>query len=288
MPLRKPTETGLEDCPLAATQWSDRGPRVLLLHAIGFDRHTWMPVLPSLEGYSVVGVDLPGHGESGKPPDADYGLISLGSRIVRFLDELEWEDAVLVGNSLGGGTALAAALLAPHRVRGLALLGSVGMRGGLPAVGRLAMLPLVSQLGGLAPLLAIRLGLQYARARRSSLTAERCISCQGYLGSVDGRIAFFRTLRQLYGHDMERMMRHYHEIRCPTAVLQGDRDPLIRPTHAQRLVQAIPGAELIHLHHCGHFPQEECPEETGNALRGFLNRIHAAAPAGGVRKEMRG
>src|SRR5688500_11581314 len=126
MLLRTTQEKGQEADALGSTrlhyvQWGYSGPRVVLIHAIGFVHHTWEPVVPDLrDGFRLVGVDLPGHGESDKPAAVDYSLPAFGRRLIRFLDELGWEDAVLIGNSLGGGTALAAAVQAPERVRALA------------------------------------------------------------------------------------------------------------------------------------------------------------------------
>ena len=80
--------------------------------------------------YQLVALDLPGHGESDKPAGADYGLQSLGAQVGRLLDELGWEDCLLVGNSIGGGTCLSLTLQHPERVRALALLNSVVYREG--------------------------------------------------------------------------------------------------------------------------------------------------------------
>jgi pimeloyl-ACP methyl ester carboxylesterase len=252
------------------------GPKVLLVHAIGFDHTTWDPILPYLEDrYDLALIDLPGHGQSGKPADADYGPLSLGRRALAVLDQLGWERAALVGNSLGGGVSLAAVLQAPERVTALALVNSVGLRPGLPALGRLAGIPFLPVLSGLAPSLAVRVGLESCRARWGSVTSARCTSSRAYLRSPEGRGAFFRALRQLYGPDLEEMARRYPEIRCPTLVLHGERDPLIRLRHAEQLSRMIPGAELIRLPGCGHFPQEECPEKVGAPLRRFLDQALA-------------
>ena len=265
--------TDLEDTRLHWTQWGERGPRVLLIHAIGFDHRTWEPVIPFLkDDYRLVALDLPGHGESDKPATADYSLPALGRRVIRFLDELEWEDAILVGNSLGGGTSLAATLQAPDRVKGLALLNSVGLRPGLPLVGRLAFLPLVALVTGYTPAPVMRLGLECARCGWGSVTADRGAYSSRYLRSIEGRAAFFGTLKKLYGTDLDEMAAHYQEIRCPTVVLHGERDPLIRLSHAERLAEAIPPAELVRLPRCGHFPQEEQPEKVAAELRKFLSR----------------
>ena len=69
----------------------------------------------------LVGVDLRGRGDSGKPP-AGYGLEAHAGDVVRVLDHLGLEDAVIAGHSMGGFVALKTALLYPDRVRALVLL----------------------------------------------------------------------------------------------------------------------------------------------------------------------
>lgn len=263
----------LLDARLHFGRWGWKGPRVLLVHAIGLDHHSWSLILPYLvDGYQVAAVDLPGHGKSEKPLAVDYDLWSLGARIARFLDELEWEDAILVGNSIGGGVSLSATLQAPRRVRALALVNSVAYRSGLPLIGRLAFAP-VAPLAALAPNIAMRVGLESVRRKWGSVTMDRCSAAGQYFRSVEGRAAFFRTLRQLYGPSLDEMSAHYHEIRCPALVLHGVNDPLIRLGHAARLAHGLPHGELVTLPGCGHFPQEEDPKPTGTALRRFLDRV---------------
>lgn len=276
MPIERSDDThgGLHGTRIHYHRWGTTGPRVLLIHAIGFDHHSWKPIIPYLEDrYQLVALDLPGHGESEKPAGADYSLRSLSARVTGFLDELGWEDAILVGNSLGGGTSLAVAERAPERVKGLALCNSVAYRAALPILGRLALLPLVSMVSPLAPSFAVRVGLETVRASWGSVTSHRCSAVGRYFRSREGRSAFFQTLRQLYGADLAEMEPHYREIRCPTLVLHGEGDLLIRVRFAERLAREIPRAQLIRLPHCGHFPQEERPEETGRALRAFLDGV---------------
>lgn len=266
------TRDSLFETRVSYERWGSEGPRVLLVHPIGFDRHSWEDVIPRLSTrFQVAALDLPGHGESDKPARANYGLWALGARVERFLDELGWEDAIVVGNSLGGGVALSLTLQAPQRVRGLTLVNSVGFRSGLPLLGRLAFVPLLPLTTAFTPRLALRLGL--ASPRREwwkSIPAKRFDNTRQYLRSREGRGAFFLALRHLYGPDLDEMAEHYGEIHCPTLVLHGERDPLIRLGHAARLATAIPSARLEILPHCGHFPQEECPEETLQHLRRFL------------------
>jgi lipase len=69
----------------------------------------------------LVGVDLRGRGDSDKP-ESGYGLATHASDVVRVLDYLGLEDAVLLGHSMGAFVALKIALEYPDRVRALALL----------------------------------------------------------------------------------------------------------------------------------------------------------------------
>ncbi len=69
----------------------------------------------------LVGVDLRGRGDSDKP-ESGYGLEMHAADVVRVLDHLGLESAVLVGHSMGGFVALKTALAFPDRVRALVLL----------------------------------------------------------------------------------------------------------------------------------------------------------------------
>jgi pimeloyl-ACP methyl ester carboxylesterase len=69
----------------------------------------------------AVGVDLRGRGDSDKP-ESGYGLATHASDVVRVLDHLGLEEAVLLGHSMGAFVALKTALAYPNRVRALALL----------------------------------------------------------------------------------------------------------------------------------------------------------------------
>jgi pimeloyl-ACP methyl ester carboxylesterase len=101
---------------LAQDRLAADGPRVVLLHAGVADRRAWAEVAPGLHerGADVLAYDRRGFGEtpaSGEPFSHLADLLAL-------LQEPTW----LVGNSMGGGIALDAALEAPEHVAGLVLI----------------------------------------------------------------------------------------------------------------------------------------------------------------------
>lgn len=94
------------------------GPAIILLHAGVADRRMWAEHLEPLAaaGHRAVAVDLPEFGES------ESSELVPWDAVLATLDALEIETAVLVGNSFGGGVALRAAAVAPHRVSALVLV----------------------------------------------------------------------------------------------------------------------------------------------------------------------
>jgi nitrilase len=100
------------------------GPAVVLIHGFGLDMRMWDPQIgPLAARFRVVRYDCRGFGASG-PFDPGVPYTHAGD-LVALLDHLGIGDAVLAGLSFGGRVALQAALAAPDRVRGLALLDAV-------------------------------------------------------------------------------------------------------------------------------------------------------------------
>lgn len=98
---------------------ADRTP-VVLLHGGAVDRRMWANQMTGLGDRRVVAPDARGHGESSDAV-APYRL---ADDVVALLDALEIERAVLVGLSMGGGTAVDVALEHPGRVAGLVVCGT--------------------------------------------------------------------------------------------------------------------------------------------------------------------
>lgn len=97
-------------------------PPVVLLH--GWPQHwwCWRRVIPALaKQHRVYAPDLRGFGWSDAPP-GPYDKEGLAADVVRLLDALEVERAVVVGHDWGGFVAWLVALNAPERVERLVAL----------------------------------------------------------------------------------------------------------------------------------------------------------------------
>lgn len=109
---------------------SGGGDAVLLLHGGGPGASGWsnfsQNVEPLAAHHRVLVVDQPGYGGSDRPViEGDYWKYTARA-LASLLDVLGIERTHLIGNSLGGGTALRLALDFPERVNKLVLMGPAG------------------------------------------------------------------------------------------------------------------------------------------------------------------
>src|SRR3712207_9576050 len=104
------TERVPGDVKLAIGRAGEGPDPVVCLHGITAQHRAFNAAARYLGPSSgLVGVDLRGRGDSDKP-DSVYGLATHASDVVRVLDHLGLEDAVLLGHSMGAFVALKTAL----------------------------------------------------------------------------------------------------------------------------------------------------------------------------------
>jgi len=108
-----------------------QGAPVLLIHGSGPGVSAWANwrlVLPVLAASRrAISPDMAGFGFTERVPGAAYYMDGWVRQALDLLDALDIERTDLIGNSFGGALALALAIRAPHRVRRLVLMGSVGV-----------------------------------------------------------------------------------------------------------------------------------------------------------------
>lgn len=108
------------------------GPPLIVLHGLygagnNWGRHAkWLA-----ERWQVHTPDLRNHGHSPHSPTMSYE--AMAADLVALLDGYGYQDAVILGHSMGGKAAMALALTAPERVRGLVIadIAPVRYEGGL-------------------------------------------------------------------------------------------------------------------------------------------------------------
>jgi pimeloyl-ACP methyl ester carboxylesterase len=108
-------------CRLHA-QVSGNGPRVVLIQGVGVHGDGWLPQVRRLgQEFCCMRIDNRGIGRS-MPAGSSISVEQMTEDVGSLMDAAGWDEAHIVGHSLGGLVALELALSAPHRVKSLALL----------------------------------------------------------------------------------------------------------------------------------------------------------------------
>jgi len=108
------------------------GEKILCLHGWLDNAASFIPLMPLLENYDVVALDMPGHGGSQhRLPGYDYVFVDWIHDVLDVLDSLGWQKAHLLGHSMGGAIATIVAASAPERVDKLLLIEALGPIAGI-------------------------------------------------------------------------------------------------------------------------------------------------------------
>ena len=114
------------------------GDPVVFLHGVYVWSYVWRDYFEALvnAGRRVIAIDLPGFGFSDRPVDSESFSIDRTSAWIRemVVDELDLENAVLVGHSFNADAAIHVAMGATDRVSGLVVIGGSLFDGSDPQV----------------------------------------------------------------------------------------------------------------------------------------------------------
>ncbi|MFI8101364.1 alpha/beta fold hydrolase [Streptomyces sp. NPDC086023] len=111
-----------ESVRISCRDWGGSGAPVVLLHGLAGHAGEWDAIARDLSPrYRVVAVDQRGHGASERRPQ-DVSRAAYVADVVAVLEQLGLQQPVLVGQSLGGHTAMLAAAAHPELFRALVLV----------------------------------------------------------------------------------------------------------------------------------------------------------------------
>lgn len=118
----------LRHIELAARAWGNaEDPPMLAVHGWLDNAGSFDHLAPLLEGHYLVAIDLAGHGRSGhRPPGTWYPYVDFLDEIGEVIDRLGWQQADLLGHSLGATLVSVFAAICPERVRRLLLIEGLG------------------------------------------------------------------------------------------------------------------------------------------------------------------
>jgi len=251
---------------LALTEAGQGGVPVLFVHGYPLDRTMWRAQLEGITGHRLLAPDLRGFGAS---PLAGGGttLAQHADDLAALLDVLTIERVVLAGLSMGGYVAFEFLRRHRDRVRGLVLLDTKAEADDEAArAGRDAAIVKVAEEG--AGAIAAGMGTKLFAAGTPPVVRE-ALARQMAASSVPGIMAALVAMRDR--PDSAALLPTLTGL--PTLVIVGAEDQLTPPAAAERMVAAIPGAQLVVVEGAGHVPPVERPATVNEALQAFLDGL---------------
>ena len=242
-------------------------PALVFLHGTGGHAEAYVRNLAAHgEHYSTWAVDMLGHGYTDKP-DYDYEVPKYVAHLADFFDAVGIKTAALSGESLGGWVASHFAVTHPSRVTKLVLNTAGGDRIDMEALGRIRAMTMAAVEDPSWERLKGRLEfLMYDKTLvHDDLIAgrQRIYAAPGMTTAMAHVLSMHTPeARQKYALTTEQ----WASIKQPTLVLWTSHDPTAKVEVGEKLASMIPGATLVVMQDCGHWPQfEDAPT---------FNRIH--------------
>lgn len=259
---------------------SPNNPPLVLLHGIGVTADIWRPNIPSLAeaGFSVFAIDAPGFGDSDKPLGV-YTLDFFSEILYEFINWLGDTPVGLLGNSMGGATALAYALRWPDRVRALVLANPFGVGVRIPvSVGHITQLALPATFTALFGQVdwAMRRVVGFNFYDPTAIPPELIEHMVGRTVQANkvGRVGAILGLARDLGFPSQRrrfLKRLSALTSIPTMIVWGRDDRLLPVSHAYELSAAMPHAQVHIFPHCGHVSPVEKAAKFNTLAETFLN-----------------
>lgn len=257
-------------------------PLIVLLHGSFLSIRSWRDVVaPLSEKTTVLVFDRPAFGLTSRPVpslenDVRYSPEAQSDLVVRLIEEVGHEKAILVGNSTGGTLALLVALRHPRQVQGLVLVGAMVYSGYATSEVPAFLKPLLT---GMSPvfsrLMKFLITKLYDRNIRgfwynkALLSDETLAAFRKDLMIGDWSRAFWELFLETHHLSLEKKLGN---LEVPSLVITGEHDLTVKTEESFKLAREIPGAELEVIPNCGHLPQEEVPEAFVAAVMLFLEK----------------
>ncbi|MGF6887128.1 pimeloyl-ACP methyl ester carboxylesterase [Nocardia sp. GAS34] len=259
------------------------GPLIVLSHGMGTHRRTYRHLVPLLvsAGYRVANLDMRGHGESSMnwtSHDGSTGITQtdVAGDILDLIRHLGGP-AVIVGNSLSGGSATIAAATAPELVTAIVEIGPFTRiqsfaTGAFFTTARYRK-GLV-RLAGTALLKSLPIWMSYQNIAAPIKPADYAEAMAGLKAKLSepGRFAeFMKTGKAVPAESAPKLA----DVECPALIIMGTAEPDFADPKAEAeaiVAELRPGLGHIGLvEGSGHYPQADSAERVAELITEFLS-----------------
>jgi pimeloyl-ACP methyl ester carboxylesterase len=252
---------------------------ILLLHGGALTAHTWDIVALGLrDRFHCIALDQRGHGDSEWSPEMDYTTAAHVRDIEHVVEQLELDDFLLVGMSMGGLNSIEYAGRHSHRLKGLVIV-DVGPELRFQGTDRIR--DFVSRP---AEFDSIEGFVEQAVSFNSQRSPEllRLSLLHNLRQLPDGKWTWKYDRRHHGRMDMEENTRQrlqlaerLPQISCPTLVVRGAKSDVFWDEDAEKVVSQLHDGRWVKIEGAGHTVQGDNPRDLMGAMLEFFDEIGA-------------
>ena len=228
-----------------------------------------------LDGYRCIGIDFRGFGKSDAPWEG-YTYDRMADDLRAVIDELQLENAVLVGFSMGGAVAIR--YMARHQGHGIAQLALMG-----------AAAPLFTKREdfdhGMDPDTVTSHLIEATYKDRPKMLSKFSLDfthsktkagMMVWLESLCLQASHHATIKAAIALRDEDLRGDLSAVTVPTVIFHGTKDKICPPDLAQLLSESITDAHVVLFEHSGHAMMFDEMDKFNKELLLFLNQMAAA------------
>jgi pimeloyl-ACP methyl ester carboxylesterase len=224
--------------------------------------------------YRVIAPVGPWFGAEPGPPTFS-SIQDLAYLYLDLIEHLELDNVVLAGSSFGGWIAAEMAVKSCQRLAALALLAPVGIKTG----GR-SVRDVIDAFG-----VPDKEWQERAFADPSLRFELKTLDDTGLFIRVRAKEALARYAWTPYMHN-PKLKGRLHRIACPTLVVAGGKDGILRSGYPRDFAEAIPGARYEEISATGHFPHIEQPAQMASLVHSFVSQAVEGAQRAPARERV--
>jgi 3-oxoadipate enol-lactonase len=242
------------------------GPAIVLGHSFLCSGEMWENQVPVLaDSCRVINIDYRGHGKS-STIENELTIYDLVDDTVAILDELQVEEAVWAGLSIGGFAALRAALTVPERVRAIVVSDASAAAEPFYPKFKYRALGMGARIVGMRPFVPAVTPIMFGR---TTLKENPTLVDEWTPTLLSMELpSLLRFLETIVTRDS--LLDRLGEIQIPTLVMVGEEDRAQPVPRARQIADGIPGARLEIIPRAGHLSALENPEDFNRHLLDFL------------------
>ena len=267
---------------------------VLLLHGFPELWYSWRYQIPALAdaGFRAIAPDMRGYGETDKPEGIEaYDIHQLVADMIGLLDALDLPRAVIVGHDWGGVIVWQMALMHPDRVERVISLNTPFQRRSrrrptdafkqLPD-GRFNYILYFQEPGRAESDIEKDIDSWLDTTIRGIATVQDLITADTIRvftdafrkGGITGPLNYYRNVDRNWETTAYLEGR---QVTMPALMICAENDPILIPQSAEGMEKYIPDLTTRLIKNCGHWTQQEQPDEVNRLILEFLQDLKGSS-----------